>query len=468
MKKQNEIEEKIAEQIANEEFNTEYEDHEFSQKYMNRKEKFLSSLNEDKKSKWTTKRLLVAAAIFMIVIPTTIVTANEIYQWYVTQKEYKLTMSVKGSATDESVFYQINLDYLPDNMIRNDNSGKYSYKDNLNMGGFSFVLWKVKDKAEIIELNTKNYEEVTYGENKGYLINKEGVDVKEEGGFSRIVYLFFEKEGYVVKAYVGNDVSSNDLEKVMSNLSLKETDKENATFSIDYETYKKELENEPIDDGIASSKLAIDSPNIYKIGESVKANPLEHLEFDFTVDKVDILDSIKDLDATNFHEYSIERIKEKQLLSEDLVLQPYTQQIIRGGNGETTIDEIVGERKVTPKFVYVTATIDNKGSSEISDLYMQNSPQLVKKEGDYFTSNRALGEGGDFESYSGEVDYLDSHGEGKSYYELPIIKGKEKRVIHFGYFIDDDKLDKMLLPVFNYSNPEDLSDSEAKWIDIRQ
>ena len=52
MKKQNEIEQKIAEQIANEEFNTERENHEFSQTYTNRKEKFLSSLDEDKKSKW--------------------------------------------------------------------------------------------------------------------------------------------------------------------------------------------------------------------------------------------------------------------------------------------------------------------------------------------------------------------------------------------------------------------------------
>ena len=468
MKKQNEIEQKIAEQIANEEFNTERENHEFSQTYTNRKEKFLSSLDEDKKSKWTTKKILVAAAIFMIVIPTTIVTANEIYQWYVTQKEYKLTMSVKGSSTNDSVFYKLNLGYLPDNMIGDEESGKYSYRDTPNMGGFSFVLWKVKDQADFTELNTKDYQEVTYGDNKGYLIHKEGFNVNQEGGFARIVYLFFEKEGYVVEAYVGNDVPNNDLEKVMSNISLKETDKEKATFSIDYETYKKELENEPVDDGLANTKLAIDSPNIYKIGESVEANPLDELAFDFTVDKVEVLNNIKEFDATNFHEYPIERMKEKQLLSEDLVLQSYTQQIIRDGNGETTVDEIVGEKRVTPKFVYVTATIDNKGNSDLVDLSMQNSPQLVKTEGNYFVPNRIVGEGVDFESYSGEVDYLDSHGEGTGYYRMPTIKGKEKRVIHFGYFIDDDQLDKMLLPVFNYSNPEDLSDSEAKWIDIRQ
>ena len=181
-----------------------------------------------------------------------------------------------------------------------------------------------------------------------------------------------------------------------------------------------------------------------------------------------VLNNIKEFDAANFQESGMEQMKEKQLLSEDLVLQPYTQQLIKGGNGETTIDEIVGEKTVTPKFVYVTATIDNKGSSEISDIYMQNSPQIVKTKGNYFVPNRIVGEGVDFESYSGEVDYLDSHGEGTGYYRMPTIKGKEKRVIHFGYFIDDDQLDKMLLPVFNYSNPEDLSDSEAKWIDIRQ
>lgn len=468
MKKQNKLDHKVAEEIAKDEFNMAHEKHEFSKDYQKRKEVFLSSMTETKTKKWTTKRLLVVVVLFIIIVPTMIVGAKEVYQWYVTQKDYKVTMSVKGSSTNDAVFYQLNVGYLPDNMTGNDESGKYSYKDNLGMGGFSFVLWKVKDTAEFTELNTKDYEEVTYGENKGYLIHKEGFNVNQEDGFDRIVYLFFEKEGYVVESYVGNDVSDTDLEKVMSNISLKETDKEEVAYSIDYDTYRKYFENEPVDDGLANSKLAIDSPNIYKIGESVKANPLEELEFEFTIDNVEVLDNIKELDAANFHEFSIERMKEKQLLSEDFVLQPYTQQIIKGGNGETTIDEIVGEKTVTPKFVYVTATINNKANSDITDLYMQNSPQIVKTKGNYYVPNRIVGEVVDFESYSGEVDYLDSHGEGTSYYKMPTIKRKEKRVIHFGYFIDDDQLAKMLFPVFNYSNQEDLSRSESKWIDIRQ
>ena len=79
------------------------------------------------------------------------------------------------------------------------------------------------------------------------------------------------------------------------------------------------------------------------------------------------------------------------------------------------------------------------------------------------------------------MDYLDSHGEGDSYYQLPTIQPNEKRTIHVGYFVDEDQLDKMFLNVFYYggssqvenndgsfSEVEDLGASDRWWIDIRQ
>lgn len=463
MKKKNELDKEIAKKIALEEFNKEQERHEFSSDYEKRKKKFLSSIEKNKRIKWTTQKILVAAIALIIIVPTTVFAANELYQWYVTQKEYKLTLSVDGNDTKELTYYKLELGYLPDTMKDSNNSGKYSYSDNLDKGGFSFSLWRVRNQAEFVSLNTQDYKEVIYGNNKGILVTKVGVDLTEENGFSRLVYLFFEKEGYVVETYIGDDVPDEDLEKVLANLSLKETTKENATFAIDYEEYKKDFENEPENDGLADSKLLTSSPNIAKIGETISVNSLN-----FTVDSVEILSHIKNLDISNFNDFSIERMEEKQVLSEDLTLNPYVQNIIKRGNGETSVDEIIGKTTKTPKFVYITGTLENLTNSKINDIYLQNSPQILQQEGKYFIHSDDTEEKTDFSSYSGEVDYLDNHGEGDSFYKLPVLNPKEIRTIHFGYFIDEEQLDKMLLPVFNYSNTEDLSDENSKWIDIRK
>lgn len=470
MKKQNEIEKELAEKIATEEFNKEHAEHVFSDKYQSRKNNFLSTIEKNKKKKfnWTPKRIIAAAAIALIAIPTTVFAANEIYQWYVTQQQYKLTLSVKGNKeNDESKYYKLDLGYLPEN-IEEFEENKYSYKDNLGQGGFSFVLWKVKKQADFVELNTKDYEEVTYGNNKGFLLNKAGFNINAEGGFSRVVYLMFEKEGYVVETYVGNDVSDKDLEQVFSDLSLKETTEDQASFALDYEEYKKDFEDEPRDDGLADSKLSVDSKNIHKVGDTVTTKSTQDMKFNYTINKVEILDSIKDLDYNNFNDSSIETLQEKDILSEDFSIQTYTQKLIERGNGSTTIDRVIDEKEVTPRFVYLTATIENTSDSDIEDIYFQNSPQLLIKDGGNWVHEDNFNENKDFSAHSLEVDYLDNHGEGKSYYKLPTIQAKEKRVIHFGFFMDEDQIDKMFLPVFNYSNQEDLDNTSAQWIDIRQ
>ena len=74
----------------------------------------------------------------------------------------------------------------------------------------------------------------------------------------------------------------------------------------------------------------------------------------------------------------------------------------------------------------------------------------------------------DFTSHSGEVDYLDSHGEGKSYYRMPEFAAQEKREFHFGYFVDETQLDQLFLPIFNYSGIDNLNQKDLIWFDLRQ
>lgn len=81
------------------------------------------------------------------------------------------------------------------------------------------------------------------------------------------------------------------------------------------------------------------------------------------------MDNIKLLDKNNFNSNSYEQLKDKQLIANDGELLPFNQKIIKKGDGIQTLDEVVGERKVKTKFVYLIATIENK-SKKILKTYI--------------------------------------------------------------------------------------------------
>ena len=44
---------------------------------------------------------------------------------------------------------------------------------------------------------------------------------------------------------------------------------------------------------------------------------------------------------------------------------------------------------------------------------------------------------------TGEVDYLEPHGDGKSFYNIGSIRPGETVKVNLGYFVDEDKLDSI-------------------------
>lgn len=44
---------------------------------------------------------------------------------------------------------------------------------------------------------------------------------------------------------------------------------------------------------------------------------------------------------------------------------------------------------------------------------------------------------------TGEVDYLEPHGDGKSFYNIGSIRPGETVKVNLGYFVDEDKLNSI-------------------------
>ncbi|UUV98947.1 hypothetical protein [Vagococcus luciliae] len=460
-KHEQEILEEVANRIAEEEFDKEQEIHHFSSTYQSNKQNFLKKVSTKKsKTKFGLKRVLMIAIISIVLIPTTIYASKEIYQWIVTKNNYELNLSLYDNKKyNHDHFYKLKFDYIPIDMIEDGDSNKFSYKGNLDSGGISFVLWQLSGKDDFKELYTKDYKELTINHHPSIVIKKNMMN-SGDIQFDTIVYLFFEKEGYVLQAYISNDVKESEWKKMLEKVSLGETNEKDATH---YGILSKDLFK-----GKQPEKnyyLPKNSSNIHKIGDAVNTKVYDTQEVLFTVKSATVMDNIKLLDKNNFNSNSYEQLKDKQLIANDGELLPFNQKIIKKGDGIQTLDEVVGERKVKTKFVYLTVTIENKSKKTIKDLYFQNRLYLLED------SKKGLSvakEEVDFTPYSGEVDYLDRHGEGKSFYKMPDIKPGEKRAIKLGYFVDSTQPSKMFLPVLYYDDIEKLDAKGLEWIDIGQ
>jgi non-homologous end joining protein Ku len=72
---------------------------------------------------------------------------------------------------------------------------------------------------------------------------------------------------------------------------------------------------------------------------------------------------------------------------------------------------------------------------------------------------------------TGEVDYLEPHGNGESIYNIGSIQPGQTMKVNLGYFVDADKLDSIFLDSFHYSgfgDTENMNAEDRWWIDIRQ
>ncbi|GIN84459.1 hypothetical protein J6TS2_08450 [Heyndrickxia sporothermodurans] len=193
-------------------------------------------------------------------------------------------------------------------------------------------------------------------------------------------------------------------------------------------------------------------------------------KLEFVIEKVEVFDSIKGLKQENFNELGLEILSMNKAIDRTKKLLPYKQDIYTEGNGKDSIAELVESRSVNTKFVYLTTIVKNIGKQERDEIYMQPSLQVLKSENNAW--NYARKDGIDEKSImSGDVDYLEPHGSGKSFYNIGRIQLGQTMKVNLGYFVDEDKLDSIFLDAFHYTGSGETEDLNAKdrwWFDIRQ
>lgn len=474
----------LAEKIAVDDFDTLDEHHEFSDTYKHKKKLFMEEIKakeEQPKAKPKKHRLFIAAACLLIGIPTSAYGAAKVFDMMIQKQNYEVNISVTNTDTNnQDIWYKLKIANLPEDMVEVRNTGglKYSYKDNYAQGGFTFYLTRVGEKTDFQTLYVNNYEEKEINGRKAVIINNDSGN--ESMMFDRQVYLLFEDEGIMVECSVGADVDENVMMQVLEGISLVPTSKEKATFIMDTD----EAKINDADDQTEEFKvipLNKDSNRLFHVGEVVPVTIDELVSesngtisrlatLEYTVNKVEIYDSIKDFKQENFNESALGRLDHYSAVDQDKNLIPYKRNVYKLGNGKDGIDELVDAQSVNVKFVYLTTTVTNTSKQATKEIYMHPSLQVLKSEGSAWNYSRD-DKTSEHTMMSSEVDYLEPHGNGESFYNIGSIQPGETKQINLGYFVDEDKLGSMFLDAFHYSGAgeiEDLNAEDRWWIDIRQ
>ncbi|PEF12773.1 anti-sigma factor [Bacillus thuringiensis] len=462
----------LAEKIALDDFDKSEEQHEFSHTYTRKKKLFMEEMKlqgEQQQKKSKRNRMLIAAACLLIGMPTTVFGAVKVYNMIVQKQNYEVNVSLTNKDSKKSdQWYKLKVGKLPENMEAIDDTAmKYSFKDNYANGGFSFVLWRVGGNSDFPTLYSKSYEEKEINGKKAVIVHRE--TGKKDLMMDRVVFLFFEEEGIMLQSYIGNDINEEQMVDVLGNISLEPTSKEKASHITDYDKKYFSEESKPKKTKVIPLKK--DSKRLFHIGQKVPVTIImDNSKIEYVIEKVEVFDSIKDFKQENFYELGLGILSRNQALDQGGQLIPYRRDKYKIGNGKDSIDQLVESKLIHPKFVYLTTTVKNIGKQATEEIYMHPSIQVLKSKGNVW--NYAERDGiAEKNIMTGEVDYLEPHGDGKSFYNIGSIRPGQTVKVNLGYFVDEDKIDSIFLDAFRYSGSsgtENMNEKNRWWFDIRQ
>lgn len=216
---------------------------------------------ETRRKKSPVKIAVLVAAVVML-LSVTGFAANTVYDYFVKKENYKVTLDLNEETTDNvksPEYVKLNFGYMPEFIDPYDAPYKFSVKTQTGENapsGLTFQLFK-SDLAKKLEIfYVGSVTECMFGKNKGAIL-KIDTGIESDGdSHDKEFLIYFEEYGYILRCYVSERISEDEMIKIAENISLVESDKENA-FIID--TYIPTIDNGgilvPTDDSLPYSEI---------------------------------------------------------------------------------------------------------------------------------------------------------------------------------------------------------------------
>lgn len=221
----------------------------------------VQNIGEEKhKRKLPVKFAVLVAAVVML-LSVSGFAADTVYDYFVKMENNKVIVDLPET-TDENTekapdYVKLEFGYMPEFIDPYDAPYKFSVKTETGENapsGLTFQLFK-SDLAENLEIfYVGSVTERMFGKNMGAIL-KIDTGIESDGdSHDKEFLIYFEEFGYILRCYVSERINEDEMLKIAENISLVESDKENA-FIID--TYIPTIDNGgiliPSDDSISYS-----------------------------------------------------------------------------------------------------------------------------------------------------------------------------------------------------------------------
>lgn len=414
-----------------------------------------------------SKKLMLAFALFFVVLSGTAYGASRIWEAVVSRNNHEITLSWLNTKKENS-YYQLKLDYLPEGFQPQKHDPLKFVNEKSKDSGLSVVLHRIKDKAEFKAYYSKRLDVTDYGDKKSWVISQEGM---ANSSYTTKVFVAYEAEGYVIELMATGDISSAELGKIIEGLKLVKTTKDKATPSLDWQ--------EPQADELVQTSKKVnleEGKNLFSIGGTFATNYFDFksekdIPLTMSVKKVEVLDSIAGFDfqnAGNFN-FQLEELKDHNLLASDGKLQPFICKTYQKGDGINRLDEVKSEEILELCFLQLTVMVRNDSETPVADYYV--APRLYSfekvKEGQLsiVSENDRTSEPFNGADLAMEPAYIDKHGTGKAYYNIGTLEPNKKQEIIIGYFTTKDELSKLYFSE-NPENTHEIDEPEMRYVKL--
>lgn len=487
--------------------------HEFSEDYKSEKQKLkalVDNLNVNKAKRHTkmTRATIPAAAV--IICTTSVFAASQLnksdivekkvgnyqvdFTLYQDNSEAKLAdESMEASVADDNGlaiqsavvkdrYIKMNMRYIPDGLEELYSGGRYHGEyDGLTVRLFD--MNDVDNQVQFEQYSVQSVEHFDINGNEAVLIQAHDAlyDLLGEdtyyGGYHKSMYIYYKEAKAVVHLWTSTSFPDEELVKIAQNIEFTDGTPQDCTH---FDTWNQ-LNPKSETSVIREYKNSIDKKyvNIYGVGDTF--DTLASVELDnetgklvkqylsYKVKDISINDKLEEFGVTFYDDDKI-----KASLDENGNVLPDRLLYIKEGDGIFTLGDIVDDKTVNMKVVYVTMDVTNHSTEDCEDATLLLNLAGIREDADNYTlydlsTGLALGEKS--EEYDGfyHTSYLSKESaiyddfttyERKNHID---VKAGETKTIRLAYCVDESEIDHLYISPdiyggqfeFRYAQPEE-------------
>lgn len=422
------------------------EDHVFSERYNMKKQQMLR--RNTMKQTVNKKRVsaVVAAAVAVVaVIPATIYAYEKISAKIEKTAKYENTVTIQTPDSSdcvenmtESKYMYYEFGWLPEGYAPAVNNWGY---DNVENGGRIAPLFYRLPDDTTLEMSLPFSEECENYQSgdKTAMINYRQNDVLSDNPFTREIFISFDGTSYLIDMSITNNISHEDLLKIIDNVKLVETDEKMYGDYIpwlDYENGESAEYKEPVFHAYEEDIRNVGDTISYPFTGEGKLDG-----YDVTLNSFEITDSFDGIhtDSCGWEaDYSA-------LMDENGNIIENIRSHIKQGDGVDTIDEVVLEESVPMHILKMNVTYTNT-SDAVNDIIV--SPiMFITKDGEGIThwEHREHNYRDSILGYESQSSFfsMETDSEHKGRKNHLILEPNESADVQITFFVAEDVKDKV-------------------------